>query len=115
MFSAIIEESQRLRDGIVQSNSELSRRDSETWGDPRRRTAEKTVFIVNLSLFAVLAFAVLVAGVAYAHVDRNEWCTGNTGWSHMTARHDGKDQLYNSPGWDTGDKDNGNKDTGNNK
>lgn len=40
-----------------------------------------------LSIVAVLAFAVLVAGVAYAHVDRNEWCAGNSGWNHMGSSH----------------------------
>jgi hypothetical protein len=102
-----------------------------------------------LSIGAVLVFTVLVVGVAYAHMDHNGWCTGNTGRSdmmdssnghmmsssqghmmgssqgemmdssqghmagpsaeHMTARHDGKDQSYDCPGWDTGSK---SKDTG---
>lgn len=35
-----------------------------------------------ISIAAVAAFAVLVAGAAYAHVDRSEWCTGNSGMSH---------------------------------
>jgi hypothetical protein len=102
-----------------------------------------------LSVFTVLVFAVLVAGVAYAHENQDNWCTGDTGWNHMgdsnmgnmmgsydghmmgssqghmmdssrghmagpsaghmTARHDGKDQSYDCPGWDTGSK---RKDTG---
>ncbi|HSL98691.1 MAG TPA: hypothetical protein VK944_01005 [Candidatus Limnocylindria bacterium] len=36
-----------------------------------------------ISIVAVMVFAVLVAGAAYAHLDRNEWCAGNSGWSHM--------------------------------
>ena len=40
-----------------------------------------------LSVVAVLAFALLVAGVAYGHVDRNAWCGGNSGWNHMGSSH----------------------------
>ena len=36
-----------------------------------------------LSVVAVLAFAALVAGVAYAHVDQNGWCNGNSGSKEM--------------------------------
>ncbi len=36
-----------------------------------------------LSIVAVLAFALLVAGVAYAHVDQNRWCNGNSGSKEM--------------------------------
>lgn len=40
------------------------------------------------SVVAVLAFAVLVAGVAYAHGNQGSWCPGDSGWrdtmnSHM--------------------------------
>jgi len=40
-----------------------------------------------LPIIAVLVFGVLVAGVAYAHVDRNEWCAGNSGGNHMGNSH----------------------------
>ena len=36
-----------------------------------------------ISIVAVMVFAVLVAGAAYAYVDHNGWCTGNTGRSDM--------------------------------
>jgi hypothetical protein len=42
----------------------------------------------RLLLVGVLAFTVLVAGVAFAHVNQDSWCTGDSGWrdtmnSHM--------------------------------
>lgn len=37
----------------------------------------------RISIVAVVVFAVLVAGAAYAHMDRNEWCNGNWGGSPM--------------------------------
>ena len=42
-----------------------------------------------LSIVAVLVFAVLVAGVAYAHGNQGNWCTGDSGWNHMGASHMG--------------------------
>jgi hypothetical protein len=91
-----------------------------------------------LSVVAVLAFAPLAAGAAYAHVDKNGWCTGNSGWSHMMgssmgkmmgsstgqmtgpstghmmARHDGKDQSNDCPGWNTGNRGSGIQESGSN-
>jgi len=81
-----------------------------------------------ISIVAVMAFAVLVAGAAYAYVDHNGWCTGNTGRSdmmgssmgnmmgsstgHMTARHNVDDQSYKCPGWEPGNQDTGDHDPG---
>jgi len=81
-----------------------------------------------LSIVAVVAFAALVAGAAFAYVGHNGWCTGNTGRSdmmgssmgnmmdsstgHMTARHNVDDQSYKCPGWDTGNQDTGDHDPG---
>lgn len=42
-----------------------------------------------MSIVAVLAFAVLVAGVAYAHVDQNGWCNGNSGSKEMMGSQSG--------------------------
>jgi hypothetical protein len=42
----------------------------------------------RLLLVGVLVFTVVVAGVAYAHVNQGSWCAGDSGWrdtmnSHM--------------------------------